>query len=119
MSLNKDVDTEDQYLDTEKRDNFSLKTPPPPQSLRLKYYPDMSSAAFFAMTFEYKWKYKFSDQDLSDLFKECYMLLMIQVLLTLLILFYSENAADSGRGHLMNAKFEIQAAYFLVNVVVH
>ena len=37
MSLNKDVDTEDQYLDTEKRDNFSLKTPPPPQSLRLKY----------------------------------------------------------------------------------
>jgi hypothetical protein len=45
--------------------------------MRLKYYPDMNSATFFALTFEYKWKYKFSDQDLSDLFKECFGLFMI------------------------------------------
>ena len=79
----------------------------------------MNSATFFAMTFEYKWKYKYSDQDLSDLFKECFMLLMLQLLLTLLILIYSGNTVTTGRGDLANAKFEVQAAYFMVNVVVH
>lgn len=65
-----------------------VPTVPPPKKMRLKYYADMNSATFFAMTFEYKWKYKYSDQDLSDLFKECSMLLMLQLLLSLLILVY-------------------------------
>ena len=71
------------------------------------------------MTFEYKWKYKYSDQDLSDLFKECFMLLMLQLLLTFLILLYSGNSVESGKENLETAKFEVQAAYFLVNVVIH
>jgi hypothetical protein len=79
----------------------------------------MNSATFFAMTFEYKWKYKYSDQDLSDLFKECFMLLMLQLLLTFLILLYSGNSVESGKENLETAKFEVQAAYFLVNVVIH
>ena len=79
----------------------------------------MNSATFFAMTFEYKWKYKYSDQDLSDLFKECFMLLMLQLLLTFLILLYSGYSVESGKENLETAKFEVQAAYFLVNVVIH
>jgi hypothetical protein len=79
----------------------------------------MNSATFFAMTFEYKWKYKYSDQDLSDLFKECFMLLMLQLLLTFLILIFSGNSVESGKENLATAKFEVQGAYFLVNVVIH
>jgi hypothetical protein len=80
----------------------------------------MNSATFFAMTYEYKWKYKFSDQDLSDLFKECFMLFMIQILLTIMIYVYGGNSVQTGKeNNYENAKFEVQAAYFLVNIVIH
>ena len=47
------------------------------------------------------------------------MLLMLQLLLTFLILLYSGNSVESGKENLETAKFEVQAAYFLVNVVIH
>jgi hypothetical protein len=113
------VDVTDQCKDPEKVAGCPIAAPAAPEKLRLKYYPDMNSATFFAMTFEYKWKYKYSDQDLSDLFKECFMLIMMQLLLTILIVVYSGNRVESGKENLANAKFEVQAAYFLVNIVIH
>ena len=81
----------------------------------------MNSCTFFALTFEYKWKYKYSDKDLSDLFKESIMIMTLQVVLSVLIVFYSGslNTGFDKQGKLQSAKFEIQAAYFLVNLVIH
>lgn len=47
------------------------------------------------------------------------MIIMVQLTLTILIMLYSGGHVETGKGNLLNARFEIQAAYFLVNVVVH
>ena len=79
FSLNVDTNYEDdiprESITEDKTIRF--KAPNKADCLRFKYKADMNSATFFAMTFEYKWKYKYSDQDLSDLFKECTMIMTI------------------------------------------
>ena len=54
----------------------------------------MNSAIFFALTFEYKWRYKFSDEELSTMIQESMALKMIQFFLTALILFFSSHSLD-------------------------
>jgi hypothetical protein len=49
---------------------------------------------FFALTFEYKWRYKLSDSELSTLVQESLGLKMIQFFLTALILIFSSNMLD-------------------------
>ena len=67
--------------------NTAEKHPP----MRCKYAPDIYSATFFSLTNEYKWKYKFTDAEISSFLTESYAILFIQMLLTFMILFQSKK----------------------------
>ena len=54
----------------------------------------MNSSIFFALTFEYKWRYKLSDYELSTIAQESMGLMMIQLALTLLIMSFSSLSPD-------------------------
>ena len=56
--------------------------------MRVKYYADMYSATFFCLSNQYKWKYKFTDDDISHLLFECYCMMLIQFSLAYMIVVY-------------------------------
>ena len=81
----------------------------------------MNSAIFFALTFQYKWRYKFSDTELATMIQESLSLKMIQLFLTALILFYSQHSLGLEKDEEieMRSQFSTQIAHFLVCVVIH
>jgi hypothetical protein len=64
----------------------------PKESLRLKYYPDFNSSTFFSFTYQYKWRYSFTDDDQQGLLKECFFMMFIQLILSVIIVYSSVSS---------------------------
>ena len=86
--------------------------------MRCKYTPDIYTATFFALTNEYKWKYKFTDAEISSFLTESYAILFLQMLLTFMIVFQNDgkkkNAVSAGE-----IDFYVTGAQLIANIVLH
>lgn len=84
--------------------------------MRCKYSPDIYSATFFSLTNEYKWKYKFTDSQISSFITESFAILFVQTLLTFMILSQTKKDSTFEAGEV---PFDVTGAQLIANIVLH
>lgn len=90
--------------------------------MRLKYYADFNSATFFSLTFEYKWRYSYSNDELAGFLMEAFSLMALQLMIASAVMIYGTGQEKTdGTGEVIDqlSNFSIQISYMMVNIAIH